>query len=283
MEWIKRLNKAIHYIEENLTYEIEYEELAKIACCSTYHFQRMFAYIANVPLSEYIRRRRMTMAAVDLQSSDEKVISISAKYGYESPTAFNRAFQAVHGIPPSQARAEGVSLKAYPPISFKITINGVVEMNYRIEKKDTFRIIGVAEPIEMNMEESFKIVPKMWLKAGQNGTLGKLAPFMTGEPKGILGICAVYPNEKYKYFIAVSNSADNVEGFEEYNIPAATWAIFRGEGPMPTAIQELEKRIMTEWFPSSGYEYANGPDIEVYINDDMQNSIFEVWIPVIKK
>ncbi len=124
MEWIERLNKAIDYIEEHMGEKIDYDQVAKVACCSTYHFQRMFAYMANVSLSEYIRRRRMSLAAVDLQSGDEKVVDVALKYGYTSPTSFNRAFQSVHGIAPSLVKEEGVSLRAYPPISFKIIIKG---------------------------------------------------------------------------------------------------------------------------------------------------------------
>ncbi len=99
MEWIERLNGAINYIEEHLGEEIDLNEVAKIACCSMYHFQRMFAYMADIPLSEYIRRRRMSIAAVDLQSGDSKVIDVALKYGYASPTAFNehlRIFMVLH-------------------------------------------------------------------------------------------------------------------------------------------------------------------------------------------
>ena len=283
MEWIKRLNDAIDYIEEHLLEEISYEEIAKIACCSTYHFQRMFSYIADVPLSEYIRRRRMTMAAVDLQECDEKVIDIALKYGYDSPTAFNRAFQSIHGIAPSQAKLAGVTVKAFPAISFKVTIKGDVEMNYRIEKKDAFRIIGVYEPLYHELEKNFEIVPQMWQKTAMNGTIEKLTAMMKDDPMGILGVSACNEQDNWKYFIAVANSGDLAEGFDEYIIPATTWAIFSGEGIMPNSIQELEKRIVTEWLPTSGYEYANAPDIEVYLNADPQNARFEVWIPVIKK
>ena len=127
MEWIERLNNAVTYIEDNIKGNIDIDEASKIACCSTYHFQRMFAYIAEVPLSEYIRPRRMSLAAVDLKDSSEKVIDVALKYGYDSPTAFTRAFKSVHGISPSQAKNEGVILKAFPPISFKITIKGAIE------------------------------------------------------------------------------------------------------------------------------------------------------------
>ncbi|MDF2568072.1 MAG: hypothetical protein K0R90_1528, partial [Oscillospiraceae bacterium] len=148
MEWLENLNQAISYIEENLEEDIDLNRVSQIACCSTFHFQRMFSYIASVPLSEYIRRRRMTSAAFELQNSDIKVIDLALKYGYESPTSFARAFQSVHGVPPSAARTEGIHLKAYPRISFLITIRGDAEMNYKIEKKDAFRIVGVKEHME---------------------------------------------------------------------------------------------------------------------------------------
>lgn len=281
MEWIERLNDAIGYIEEHLTDEIDYEQLGRIACCSSYHFQRMFAYMAGVPLSEYIRRRRMSLAAVDLQGKEMKIIDVACKYGYNSPTAFNRAFQSVHGIAPSAVKNEGVSVKSFPPITFKITVKGVEEMNYRIETKEAFRIVGVSVPLYKDIEKNFKIIPPKWQEVSENGTLQKLVGMMDTPPKGVLGVCVYNDTEDWRYYIAVSTSQTQ-EGFEEYVVPAATWAIFSGHGT-GESIQELEKRIVTEWLPSSGYEYGNAADIEVYLNPDPQNAQYEVWIPVVKK
>ncbi|MDB3085620.1 AraC family transcriptional regulator [Clostridioides difficile] len=284
MEWIERLNKAINYIEENITKEIEYEQVAKIACCSTYHFQRMFAYMADVPLSEYIRRRRMSLAAVELQNDDKKIIDVALKYGYSSPTAFNRAFKSIHGVAPSVLKkGEITTLKAFPPISFKISIKGAEEMNYRVEKKEAFRIVGVSQPLHTELEKNFEIVPQMWQKVALDGTLQKLIPMMDSQPQGVLGISICNDLEEWRYFISVSSTKSIDNTLDEYTIPAFTWAIFSGEGQCPQAIQELEKRIVTEWLPTSGYEYDNGPDIELYLNPDPQNAKFEVWIPVVKK
>ncbi|GAA4295623.1 AraC family transcriptional regulator [Anaerocolumna aminovalerica] len=284
MEWIERLNKAIDYIEEHMGEKIDYDQVAKVACCSTYHFQRMFAYMANVSLSEYIRRRRMSLAAVDLQSGDEKVVDVALKYGYTSPTSFNRAFQSVHGIAPSLVKEEGVSLRAYPPISFKIIIKGADKMNYRIEKKEAFRIVGIAEPLHKEIDKNFEIVPQMWQKAAMDGSIPKLVSIMEGEPVGVLGVSVCNDFEEWKYFIAVASAKETVDqALEEYVVSPFTWAIFSGEGQCPQAIQELEQRIVTEWLPTSGYEYDNGPDIEVYLNPEPQNAKFEVWIPVRKK
>lgn len=281
MEWIERLNNTINYIEEHLTKEIEYDELGKIACCSAYHFQRMFTYMASMPLSEYIRKRKMSLAAVDLQDENAKIIDIALKYGYNSPTAFNRAFQTVHGIAPSLVKSEGVSLKSFPPLVFKISIKGVEEMNYRIESKEAFRIIGISQPIYKDIEKNFEIVPKMWQNAAMDGTIQKLAGFMDTMPMGLLGVSSCNDEAEWKYFIAVASSRTDNE-FEEYKVPASTWAIFSGTGTNQS-IQELEQRIVTEWLPTSGYEYANAPDIEVYLNPDPQNAQYEVWIPVNKK
>lgn len=282
MEWIERLNKAINYLEEHITEEINYEELAQTAGCSAYHFQRMFAYMAGIPLSEYIRRRRMSLAAVDLQGSSVKIIDIGLKYGYSSPTAFNRAFQSVHGITPSLARKEGIAVKSYPPISFKITVKGVEEMNYRIEEKGAFRIVGIAQPLYKEIEKNFSVVPQMWQKAATDGTLEKLLPMMNGQPMGVLGVSACNDEENWKYYIAVASSADvQDDTLEEYMVPAFTWAIFAGAGT-GLSIQELEQRIITEWLPTSGYEYANGPDIEVYLDPNPEDTKYEVWIPVRK-
>ena len=283
MEWLDRLNDSLNYIEDNLKSEIEYEMAAKIACCSTYHFQRMFSYIAGVPLSEYIRNRRLTMAALDLQNGD-KVIDVALRYGYESPTSFNRAFQKVHGVSPSAAQKEGTALKAFPRISFKITIKGDTEMEYRIVNKEAFRVVGVQIPLSNDIEKNFQEVPKFWQQVAQNGTLSQIVPLMNAEPMGVLGITACgNENESWKYYVAVSTDRETPDGMVEYMVPEFTWAVFPGQGTMPTSIQETEKRAVTEWLPTSGYEYADGPDIEVYINADPADAKFEVWLPISKK
>ncbi len=279
MEWMERLNETICYIEEHLTKEIDYERLGQIACCSSYHFQRMFTYMAGIPLSEYIRRRKMSLAAVDLQGKSMKIIDVAGKYGYNSPTAFNRAFQSVHGIAPSAVKNEGVSVKSFPPILFNITVKGVEEMNYRIETKDAFRIVGVSVPLNKDIEKNFTVIPTKWQEISTNGTLQTLISMMNTSPKGVLGVSTCNDTEPWRYYIAVSTSQEKND-LEEYIVPAATWAIFSGEGTNQS-IQELERRIVTEWLPTSGY--GNAPDVEVYLNPDPQNAQYEVWIPVVKK
>ena len=280
MEWVDGLNKTIAYIEEHLTEEIDYIQLGRLACCSAYHYQRMFAYMAGVSLGEYIRRRRMSRAAVDLQSG-EKVVDVAFKYGYQSPTAFNRAFQGVHGVPPSAVRDSGTAVKSYPPLRFTILIKGAEEMEFRIEKREAFRVVGVSAPIERDMESNFQTVPQLWDRAAADGTLQKLCERMDSQPMGVLGVCLCPDEAPWRYCVAVASTKE-AAGFEEYTVPAATWAIFAGQGTIQS-IQELERRVLTEWLPSSGYEYGSAPDVEVYLNADPNNARYEVWIPVVKK
>ena len=223
----------------------------------------------------------MSLAAVDLQSRGLQVVDVAGKYGYSSPTAFNRAFQSIHGVAPSALKSGGVTVKSFPPIKFKITIKGAEEMNYRIETKEAFRIVGVSVPLEKDIEKNFAVIPSKWQEISVNGTLQKLISMMNAEPMGVLGISTCNSQEPWRYYIAVSTSIENEE-LEEYIVPAATWAIFPGTGTNQS-IQELEKRIVTEWLPTSGYEYADAPDVEVYLNPDPQNAQYEVWIPVTKK
>lgn len=287
MEWINKLNQAITYIEDNLESGVDYAEAAKIACCSTFHFQRMFSYIAEVPLSEYIRRRRMTKAAFELQNSNIKILELSEKYGYDSPTSFNRAFQNIHNISPSAARAKGVVLKAYPRITLTIYVKGNVEMQYRIVEKKGFRIVGVKEHMNMIVEECFDKVPKLWDKSIQSGMIEKLLKLINHEPYGLLGVSACTNGKDLDYYIAAPTDIHTLKNTYEYFIPSGTWAVFECVSPMPnaTAIQELQKRIITEWLPSSGYEYASLPDIELYPKGDIKARDYtvEVWIPIRKQ
>ena len=280
MEWVERLNETVRYLEGHLTEDPDYERMGQIACCSAYHFQRMFTYMAGMTLSEYIRRRKMSLAAVDLQNG-EKVINVAEKYGYRSPTAFNRAFRSIHGIAPSSAQEKGVAVKSFPPIAFSITVQGASEMEYRVETREAFRIVGISTPLDQEIEKNFAAIPQLWEKAVSGGVLERLAALMDGSPMGLLGVSACQDSGEWKYFIAVSTTKEAGQ-FEEYTVPASVWAVFPGQGTNQS-VQELERRIITEWFPASGYEYANAPDIEVYLNPDPANARYEVWVPVIKK
>jgi len=228
----------------------------------------------------------MTCAAFDLQNSDTKIIDIALKYGYDSPTAFNRAFQSIHKMAPSMARYSGAILKAFPPISFTISIKGDVEMNYRIEKKDAFKIVGVMEHYAMTLEESFSKVPLFWEKTKKSGIVQTMCSLMNTEPKGILGVTtSCMDGRDFDYYIAAATSEKTPEEMAEFTVPACNWAICECVGAMPKAMQVLQKRIATEWLPTSGYEYAENMAIEVYFDGDQFADDYkcEVWLPVVKK
>jgi len=284
MEWLKKISQAIEYIERNLADDISYDEAAKIACCSTYYFQRIFSYVSGVTLSDYIRRRRMTAAAFELLKSDVKVMDVSLKYGYKSPTAFNRAFQSVHGVSPTVARAQGTLLNAYPPMSFSISVIGGENMNYRIETKEAIRIVGVRTKLHEDMEENQLIAPEFWSKILGSSLLSEICGLADKDPHGILGVTAYRNPQDIYYYIAASTDKPVPDGMVEFEIPAATWVVFECNGHFKESVQTIFKRFLTEWLPVSGYEYAQLPDIEVYpvTKNDSKVGYAEVWIAIKK-
>ena len=285
MKWLENLSNAIEYIESNLDKDISIDAAAQIACCSAYYFQRVFTYVAGISLSEYIRRRRMSQAAFELQKSDKKVLDIALKYGYSSPTAFNRAFQSVHGITPVAAKNMGSVLNAYPPIRFSVKITGGTAMSYRITEKAAMRIVGIRIPLVADMEENQKVVPEFWKKALENNYLPKIIELTNQEPGGILGV-TVYENpQEIFYYIAASTTEAIPQNMFEYEIPASTWVIFENDGRFKEDVQNVFKRFYTEWLPFSGYEYALLPDLEVYpvMPGKPLNGHSEVWIGIKKE
>ncbi|MGH4124362.1 MAG: helix-turn-helix domain-containing protein [Clostridium sp.] len=162
MDWLMGMNQALNYIENNLDGEICYSTAAKFVCCSTPEFQRIFSFMSRVTLSEYIRKRRLTLAAHDIQISEEKIIDVAMRYGYDSPAAFSRAFSQLHGTTPTSARNEGVLLKTCPRISFKLTIQGVDAMEYKIVHKNALQVIGVNRKMITKNKEHWKDISKFW-------------------------------------------------------------------------------------------------------------------------
>lgn len=281
LDWNIRLNRALDYIEENLSNEIDFNYAAKLAFCSRNDLSNMFFIVTGIQLSEYIRRRRLSLAALELQNSDEKIINISMKYGYSSPTAFNRAFQNQHKVSPQYARSRKIFLNSYPRITFRIILNGEIKMKCRIEKKEAFKVVGVKKTFRNDAVEN--LLPLFWRDLPQE-TYEKIIKQSNGEPKGLLGLCADFDGEHtFDYYIAASTKNSEVQGLDQIDIPEATWAIFEAEGTM----MELINRIWKEWFPSSGYRRADNsiPDVEVYFDYDFpkENYIYELWYPVVKE
>jgi AraC family transcriptional regulator len=291
MEWSDRMNAAIGYIEENLAGEIDFGKAAEKACCSLFHFQRMFFAIISVTPAEYTRRRRLTLAARELTLGNNKVIDLAIKYGYDSPVSFARAFRNVHGITPQAARAPGVKLTAFPRVSFHIELKGENDMDYKLIEKPAFDIVGKGKEFSNEQGKSFIELPQFWTEFRNDKSWDTLMKFTGGKPgpltgAGSLGVCSMEKDMKFFYAIgAEKGSKAAPKGFEIIHIPAATWVVFDSYGPVTPSIQAVIKKIFSEWFPSTGYEHEEISELQVYLPGDMQAPDYhcQVWVPIIKK
>lgn len=292
MDWLNGLNQVVEYIEENLTGTLRYEDMARMVGCSVYEFSRVFSFVAGVPVSDYIRRRRLTQAAFDLRQRKGKVIDIAFKYGYDSPSAFARAFKELHGAAPSAARRKGVPLKTYPPISFLLTIRGEHAMEFRIEKTDAFQIVGLS-----GWED-----PDLHCRPAPGDTLTPLwRRFMdeynprlyNGGGPGCLYSEPFYQVAAYSYeldgktSIGAEYKGVRPEGMDLESVPSAEWAVFSIQSPTGWPhVPKAYTRILTEWFPQSGYNRDKSvPNLEVYPAGDAQSEdyVWEIWMPVKEK
>ncbi|MGG7165347.1 AraC family transcriptional regulator [Clostridium ihumii] len=289
MQYLNDMNRALDYIENNLQGKTDYEKIAQIACCSVYHFQRIFTFITGITLSEYIRRRKMTLAAFELQNSTIKVIDIALTYGYESPEAFTRAFQNLHGITPTAARSKGVSIKAFPRISFQISIKGVSEMNYKIVEKEAFQVYGIEGIFDTKDGGNLKAIPEFWLEKLNNGECANLVK-SSGYPSTVNSLCQYRKMDGtiFPYMLCVMKTPlSNTAGYTVVDIPKSTWAIFVNEPhnieDTSKAIQDLIARVYTDWLPTSNYELVEGYEFEMYYSDFNGKCYEETWVRVVPK
>lgn len=290
MDTLRNLNEALAYIEAHLTEDIDYGKVSQIACCSAFHFKRMFSFLAGIGLSEYIRRRRLTLAAFDLMNENLRVIDVAVKYGYDSADAFSRAFQGMHGILPSAARQANASLKAYPKMTFQLSIKGGNEMKYRIVEKGPFHIIGFKKRVPLVFEGINPEISKMAERLTPE-VIQQLKALPDAEPRGIISASANFSEGRLEakgeldHYIGVATTRDEVGAFDILEVGAASWAVFESIGPFPETLQNIWGRIYAEWFPASGYEAVEGPEIVWHESPDTGNPNYrsEIWIPVRKQ
>ena len=279
MEWVRSLNKAIDYIEDNLLSELTCEGIAAQVYISIYHFQRVFSLLTGMTVGEYIRNRRLSLAGQELIMSNVKVIDVALKYGYDTPESFAKAFSRFHGVTPNQAKMEGSNLKSFNRLVIKIRLEGGNIMDYRVVRKDTFQVKVKTRVI--SCENSGEEIPKFWSEYYSNG--------FNEQVCGMFGICEQEKagSGEFRYGIGCEYEANSLvpDGFEILTIPEYTWAIFKCVGPMPDTIQNMWKRIYSEWLPQAEYELIQDYDIERYTEGNNQNEeyVSEIWLPVRKK
>lgn len=281
MDWIRAVEDAIAYIEEHITDDLTVGRVAAEVNISPFYFQKGFSMLCGYTVGEYIRMRRLSLAGSEVLSSDRKVIDLAVQYGYDSPDSFTKAFTRFHGSTPTDVRKNGAALKSFAPLHIKLSLEGGTVMEYRIEEKPAFKVIGMSRIF--SYETANTEVPGYWDEV-----------HVCTEKKSLMGKYGICFDEEmagnqFRYMIAddFRQEEDFGKCLEEYEVPAHTWAVFPCRGPMPFQLQECNKRIFSQWLPSSRYEIAEGYNIESYSDPadfecGTQDSQYyaEIWIPV---
>ena len=285
MEWMAIIGNSIQYIEEHITEELTADRIARNAGVSSFYFQKGFAMLCGFTVTEYIRNRRLALAGNDITATDEKIIDIAMKYGYDSPDSFTKAFTRFHGVTPSSARRDEVLLKSFAPLKIRISLEGGYLMDYKIVKKDAFTVIANAKTFPY--EGAKEAVPQFWQEHFGDGK-GTVVMGCYG-----INIDVEMGQENFEYLIAdpYDPQRDVPEGFVTRTIPAFDWAVFPCRGAMPDALQDVNTKIYTEWLPAlKEYEFAAGYCVEYYHDPSGyekgtldENYYCEIWIPVKKK
>lgn len=301
MEWITGIQNAINYIEDHITEHIDYEELGRVSFSSPFHFQRVFSILCGYTVGEYIRSRRLSLAGMELSAGREKVIDVAAKYCYDSPDAFARAFQKFHGLNPSQARGNGAKLKVFSRLSIKITLEGGTTMNYRIEEKKELKLVGYRKrftgtPMERNNQDhNFTCETRLNQAVLQ---------YMAHDCDTAYNVFSDFGDDGYDFTIACRMPGESIGGiaeemgeeiaarFEDVTVPAGLYLVCetpRCKWPCDD-LEELYRRAVTELLPSAGYELTDGPEVEVVHwfyrpeDEELNSSRYvELWLPVRKR
>ncbi|MFI7299540.1 helix-turn-helix domain-containing protein [Streptomyces sp. NPDC050121] len=282
---LERLNKAMEHIERELDQTVDVAGLARIAATSEYHLRRMFSALAGMPLSEYIRRRRLTVAGAEVLAGRESLLEIAVRYGYGSGEAFARAFRAMHGVGPGEARRTGAALVSQPRLSFRLTVEGSSSMRYRVVDRPEFNVVGLKARVPLvHVGPNQAIID--FVRGIDPQVLEHLGKLSNQEPYGMVAVCddldpSRAEGTELDYYQGVITSAAAPDGTVLLPVPAGTWAVFTTSGPAPQAIQELWRDVFTEWFPSNPYRSRPGPEIlSTRLSPDKREGDAELWLPV---
>ena len=285
MEWTDAIQSAISFIEQHITDDITAEDVANHVHISSFYFQKGFSMLCGYSVTEYIRNRRLALAGGALAATDMKIIDIAMKYGYDSPDSFTKAFTRFHGVSPAMVRKNDVTIKTFAPLKLEILLKGGYLMNYKIIDKESFTVLGASKKFEY--ENCKQEIPLFWQEHYAKGH-GKYVGGMFG-----INIDEQMGNDSFEYLIAdlYNPNTEIPEGFVTRTIPAFTWAVFSCDGPLPTALQDVNTKIFSEWLPAlKEYEFAAGYCVEMYdaadkyprgVQDEKYHS--ENWIPIRKK
>ncbi|HZG04159.1 MAG TPA: AraC family transcriptional regulator [Streptomyces sp.] len=282
---LERLNQAMEHIERNLDRPVDAAELARIALTSEYHLRRLFSALAGMGLSEYVRRRRLTVAGAEVLAGERTLLDIAVRYGYGSGEAFARAFRAVHGVGPGEARRTGAALNSQPRMSFRLVVEGSSGMRYRVVEKEEFTVVGRRTRVPLVHEGANPAIMEFVRGIGRE-TLRRLEELSDQEPHGIVSVSDNLAEDRAEgseldYWHGVVTGAPAPEDMDVLTVPAGTWAVFEGSGEVPQAIQYLWRDVFTQWFPSNPYRSRPGPEIlRTRLSPDGTEADAELWIPV---
>lgn len=290
MDFLERLNAAMEYIESNLSGEIDFKELAHLVGCSEYHLSRTFPFITGQGLGQYIRRRRMSRAAMDLMEPGADLLEIAVTYGYSSVDSFSRAFREIHAAAPSAVKSGGQPVRSYPKLAFSVVIQGAEAMVYRIVQKETFRIVGISKNVPIVFSGPNADIDAMW-KTLTPELIAYWKSISDTEPTGIISASTNFSEGRMSgtgtldHYIGVATTRGTTGDAAKLEVGAGAWAVFEAVGDFPKNLQAIWGRIYSEWFPQSDYELREGPELLWNEGPDTSKPDFrsEIWIPVKRK
>ncbi|PSL51592.1 AraC family transcriptional regulator [Saccharothrix carnea] len=285
---ISALNRLVDLVEEHLGEEFDVDGLARSLGTTGYHLRRMFSSLAGMPLSEYVRRRRMTVAAADVVRGEDDLLGIAVRHGYGSTEAFGRAFRAVHGANPGDVRRDGGPLRAQPQLRFRLTVEGSTAMDTRIVDRPAFRLVGHATRVPLIHHGVNPHIQRHITALPQDEHV-RLKALGNTEPAGLLQVSDdVDPDATegseltYLHGVAVSRDTAAPDDLDAIEVPAGRWAVFRTTGPHPQALQTTWAATATEWFPSNPWRLRPGPSIVTVLDRaaDFSTATCELWLPI---